>query len=153
MSPYSITCGLPTHMSFVGYRFVKSPYFIHSPRSKSSNVRSRPPRTAFTLPRLLCCEQQRRSYPPGHIFWGGRIFFGKRCFLYTRIPPFKNAHRELLKTMYAYIFQTPRTENRAKKGRFYGFRAFWACFEGSKLPLKNPKNPCFAASKMAPTPR
>ena len=54
--------------------------------------------------------------------------------------------------MRTYIFQTPRAENRTKKGRFYGFNPFWAYFEGSKLPLKNPKNQRFAASKMALTP-
>ena len=41
--------------------------------------------------------------------------------------------------MHTYIFQTPRAENRTKKGRFYGFSPFLAYFEGSKLPLKNPK--------------
>ena len=42
--------------------------------------------------------------------------------------------------MYTFIFQGPRTENRAKKRRFYGFSPFWACFEGSKWhpkPLKS----------------
>ena len=35
--------------------------------------------------------------------------------MYTRVPPFKNGHRELLKKICTPIFY-PETENRAKKG-------------------------------------
>ena len=55
--------------------------------------------------------------PPGQKTYGGGFFFGKRFFLYTRIPPFKNGHREVLEK-YTFVFQTSRAENRAKKGLF-----------------------------------
>ena len=71
--------------------------------------------------------------PPGHIFWGRGIFFGKRCFLYTCIPPFKNAHRGALKKCIRQTFKNrgfnPPTHVISRTagryfflGRFYLFR-------------------------------
>ena len=58
--------------------------------------------------------------PPRPYFLGQSIFFWKEVFFVHShtAPPFKNAHPEVLKKMYTFIFQTSRTENRAKKGSF-----------------------------------
>ena len=56
---------------------------------------------------------------PQAIFFWVEIFFlgGKRCFLYTRIPPFKNAHREVLKKC-LHIFFRPNELKIVQKKRF-----------------------------------
>ena len=59
---------------------------------------------------------------PKKLWW--IYFFGKRL-LFQKWPS-RGSEK-----IYTFIFQTSRTENRAKKGRFYGFSPFWAYFEGS----------------------
>ena len=76
------------------------------------------------------------SFPPGHIFWGRGFFLERGVFVHSHTAVQKRPSGASEK-MYTYIFQAPRTENRAKKGRFYGFSPFWACFEGfPSKPLK-----------------
>ena len=101
--------------------------------------------TTFLNWGVACAPQAIFLWVENFNFFGKEVFFVHSDTAVQKRPSRGSEKKNI------YI-QTSRTENRAKKGRFFGFSPLWACFEGSKWHPKPLKNQRFTASKMPPTP-